>query len=73
MTHTSHVIDPLIGKKVKVVFKGGCSAIGVVERRQWRYGMHGYIWMNADKSIVSNCNSWLTFCKSVVQSIKEEK
>ena len=35
MMHRPLMFDALVGKRVKIMFKGGWSAIGILEHRQW--------------------------------------
>lgn len=69
--HRSRRLEPYIGKRVKVTFKGfGGTVTGVLEHHEWRYGMKPalYVYPSGEERYTAG---WWLFCHSHVRFIEE--
>ena len=68
--HRSKRLEKYIGQRIKVTFKDGHGAIGVLEHKGWRYGMNGCDWFCMDSSLDHHIFGWFMFCHSNVHHIE---
>ena len=68
-THRSHIFDELLRKKVRITFKDGSTAEGVLPYKEWRGDKPDFI--KPQHYYLSNDNCDIVFSKSSVKEIEK--
>lgn len=68
-THRSYIFDELLNKKVKITFKDGTTAEGVLHFKEWRRDKPDFI--KSQRYYLRNDNCDIVFPKTLVNKIEK--